>query len=66
MSATAEEGEGERNRWETVIRGNQLCTGIFFKDMSLGENKSVLATLDLTHLVVTRCLFFAELWSSQM
>lgn len=67
MSATTVEGEGVTDeKLQPIIWGNQLGTGIFFKDISLGENKSVLAALDLSHLVVTRCLFPAKLWSSQM
>lgn len=56
---TAEEGEGERNRYfspQSGVWGNQLGTGISFKERSLGENKSPKATqqvLHPTHLVAT-------------
>lgn len=42
-------------KFQAVIWGNQLGTGIFFKDMSLGENTSVLATLDPTHQMPFLC-----------
>lgn len=67
MSTTTGEGEEHRDMRNFSLFGTiSLAQAFFFFEETSLSEKSQYDSLNLTHLAVSRCLFTAELWSSQM